>query len=167
MAQGDGYVLSFAWAGAGGATPRTATPAATPMGATTTQRRPREGEEHTGLTPAAKRPPPRPTPPEPEPHPPMSNAELTNILQQLFYQMNADRPWLAEMWESMVSHADSIDNVSHQLIRTQNTTEATLAATIAKAQRDVEEVASKTVGTFFETKIELDHMRLQAKNRII
>ena len=153
MAQGGGYyVPSFAWAGSGGATPRTATPAATPMGATTLQRRPREEEEHTGLTPAAKRPPPRPTAPESEVHPPMSNAELTNILQQLFDQMNADRPWLAETWDSMVSHADSIDNVSHQLIKTQNTTEATLAATIAKAQRDVEEVASKTVGTFIETK---------------
>ena len=57
--------------------------------------------------------------------------------------------------------------MSHQLIKTQNTTEATLAATIAKAQRDVEEVASKTVGTFFETKTELDHMRLQVENRII
>ena len=72
-------------------------------------RRPRGEEQHTGLTPAAKRPPPRPTVPEVTSSQAMSAEQLSNGLMTLHNQRVADAPWLQDMYDTICRHAEDID----------------------------------------------------------
>ena len=64
-----------------------------------------------GASPAARRPCIRPTADVPMPSQPLTNAELTTILQQVTAQMASDHTWFGQVTDDLNDNAGRLDKL--------------------------------------------------------
>ena len=140
------------------------TPAASgPQSGYTTPRRQHDASAHTGLTPAAKRPPARTMVPEASNTPVMSLDRITNMIMTLGQRREADNTWLSEIYESICRHADDIDKISKYVLESRTKSENDMLGIAIKARADTDEAHAQvkilTQETFHQVDSELDRIK--------
>ena len=155
--------------GNGGAPGSPFTPAASgPVSGRATPRRrtlnadPGEAQHHTGLTPTTKatRPAARAEVPEQVGKPLMDAQQLTDAVFTLHSRQEADGPWLREMYDTIVQHADALDQLSQYVVMNKNKSDGDMLGVAVKAHGELEslraELIESTKITFHQVDADLD-----------
>ena len=152
------------------------TPAASgPVSGRATPRRrtldadPQAPAHHSGLTPNTKatRPAARADVPEKTGNPLMDNQQLTDAVFTLHARQEADVPWLREMYDTIVQHADALDQLSQYVITNKTKSDGDMLGVAVKAHSELEALRSdlteNTKITFHQVDADLDKLKAELK----